>query len=107
VQVNGIEKIAITKLDVLDDFDEIRVCIGYELNGKRLSGFPTDVQTLDRVHPLYKTFKGWKSKISDVRRYSSLPPQARRYVDAIAALLNTKVWMVSVGARRDQTLLRR
>ncbi|HEY6951780.1 MAG TPA: adenylosuccinate synthase [Bacteroidota bacterium] len=107
VQVNGIQKIAITKLDVLDTFDEIGVCTGYELNGKKLSGFPTDVRTLDAVRPHYKMYKGWKSPISDVRRYKDLPLQAKKYVEAIGELLKTDVWMVSVGARRDQTLLRR
>jgi adenylosuccinate synthase len=107
IQVNGIQKIAITKLDVLDGFDEIKICTGYELKGKRISHFPTDVGTLDAIQPVYKTFKGWKSKISEVRRYRDLPGPARSYIETISKLLETNIWMVSVGARRDQTLLRR
>ena len=107
VQVNGIQKIAITKLDVLDDFDEISVCTNYELRGKKISSFPTDAGTLEAVRPVYKTFKGWKSKTSDVRRYNDLPAAAKKYIESIGQLLQTNIWMVSVGPRRDQTLLRR
>ncbi len=105
IRVNGIERIAMTKLDVLDDFDEIKVCTGYRLNGKKLNNFPTDVQTLEAIEPHYKILKGWKTKTSDVRSYAKLPPQARRYVETVAEALDTKMWMVSVGARRDQTLI--
>ncbi|MBI3586904.1 MAG: adenylosuccinate synthase [Ignavibacteriales bacterium] len=105
VRVNGIQKIAITKLDVLDEFEEINVCVGYKHKGKSIRNFPTDVQTLESIEPEYRTFKGWLTKTSDVRSYAKLPVQARKYIEAIQSLLKTKVWMVSVGARRDQTLL--
>jgi len=105
VRVNGIQKIAMTKLDVLDAFDEIRVCVAYRINGKRVADFPTDVQTLHRVEPEYRVLKGWKAKTSDVRSYAKLPAQARIYIETVARLLKTKIWMVSVGARRDQTLM--
>jgi len=107
IRINGIQKIAMTKLDVLDDFDEIRVCTRYRANGKNIENFPTDLRTLSLVEPVYRTFKGWKAKISGVRSYSKLPPRARAYLEAIASGLGTKVWMVSVGARRDQTLVAR
>ncbi|HEY4612871.1 MAG TPA: adenylosuccinate synthase [Bacteroidota bacterium] len=104
ILINGIEKLAVTKLDVLDDFDEINVCTGYKLNGELLRKFPTDLQSLDAVEPVYRTFPGWKTKISDIRRYRDLPPKARKYIEAIASLSDTDIWMVSVGARRDQTI---
>jgi adenylosuccinate synthase len=104
VRVNGISRIAITKLDVLDDFDEIRVCTGYLLDGKKIEHFPTDVQTLERVKPVYKVFRGWKRSISGVRTYRDLPPRAKQYVAALQRSLKVKISMVSVGARRDQTL---
>jgi len=107
IRVNGIEKIAITKLDVLDDFDEIRVCTHYRVNGKNIQNFPTDLRTLALVEPVYRVFKGWKAKTSAVRSYSKLPARARAYIEAMASGLGTKVWMVSVGARRDQTLIAR
>ena len=105
VQVNGIQRIAITKLDVLDEFDEIKICTGYEQNGRQIPDFPTDVGTLESVRPILRAVKGWKSKISDVRRYRDLPSAARKYIETISAQLRTPIWMVSVGARRDQTLL--
>ena len=104
IQVNGIRKAAITKLDVLDDFSEINVCTGYRINGKKIKDFPTDVQTLEVVEPLYRTFRGWREKISDVRTYAKLPARTRAYLEAIASLLGVDISMVSVGARRDQTL---
>jgi len=104
IRVNGITRIAVTKLDVLDDFDEIGMCTAYLHSGRKLQHFPTDVQTLEQVKPVYRTFKGWKAKTSDVRRYRNLPPRARTYIETLANLLQVDVWMVSVGARRDQTL---
>ena len=105
VQVNGIENIAITKLDVLDDFDEIKICIGYEHNGKRLKTFPTDVQTLERAKPVYETLQGWKSSLSGTTRHDNLPVNARRYIDTLSRLINVPVSLVSVGPRRDQTIV--
>ncbi len=103
--INGIEKIAITKLDVLDEFDEIKVCTGYEIAGKRLKSFPTDVKSLMHITPLYESFEGWKTSLANVRSYGDLPANARRYVEALAHLSGTPLWIVSVGPRRDQTIV--
>ncbi|MBI3193712.1 MAG: adenylosuccinate synthase, partial [Ignavibacteriae bacterium] len=105
VMVNGINEIAITKLDVLDSFDTLNICIGYELNGKALKSFPTDVQTLETVKPVYESFAGWKSSTSDVRSFDELPANAQTYVRALAQLTGTQISMISVGARRDQTII--
>jgi adenylosuccinate synthase len=105
VRVNGIQRIAITKLDVLDDFVEIKICTGYKINRRRLLNFPTDAQTLNAVEPEYKKFKGWQTKTSNICRYQKLPKEAKTYIEAIGTMLGTNVWMVSVGARRDQTLV--
>jgi adenylosuccinate synthase len=102
--VNGIRQIAVTKLDVLDAFGEIKVCIGYQRDGKLLKSFPTDASSLESVTPLYETFEGWNAPTSGITSYAALPPNARRYLDAIASLTGTEVHMVSVGARRDQTI---
>ena len=107
IRVNGIQKIAITKLDVLDEFDEIKVCTAFRVNGKKIDNFPTDLRTLGLVEPVYRVFKGWKEKTSNITSYSRLPLRAKTYLDAIASGLGTKIWMVSVGARRDQTLIAR
>ena len=104
VMVNGFERIAISKLDVLDNFDAIQVCIGYEVNGKLLKNFPSDVNTLSKVKPIYETFKGWKAKLSDARAFADLPESARRYVDVMERFSGAKISLISVGARREQTV---
>jgi adenylosuccinate synthase len=103
--INGIDAIAITKLDVLDDFDDIPVCIGYEYNGKHLKTFPTDLPSLERIKPVYQVFQGWKTPISGVRTFADLPERARSYVEALARLTGTRLWVLSVGPRRDQSIL--
>jgi adenylosuccinate synthase len=103
--VNGIEKVAITKLDVLDEFDEIKVCTGYEFQGRHLKTFPTDVKSLEHIKPVYESFEGWRVPLSGVTSYAALPPQAHRYVEAVGDLTGTATWLVSVGPRRDQTMI--
>jgi adenylosuccinate synthase len=103
--VNGIERIAVTKLDVLNAFDEIKICTGYEFLGKKLKTFPTDVQSLEHITPVYETFEGWNTQLSHISTYSALPGMARRYVEALAEMTGTRLWMVSVGPRRDQTIV--
>ena len=102
--VNGITRIAVTKLDVLDEFDEINVCTAYELAGRRLRSFPTDAKTLENVRPVYETLPGWRSDIAGARAPGDLPPNARAYVETLGRITGTKVWLVSVGPRRDQTI---
>lgn len=106
LMVNGISEIALTKLDVLDHFDEINICVAYKKNGNVLTSFPTDVQTLESVQPVYRTIKGWREKISDIKKWKQLPPATKRYVETIERLSGVKVSIVSVGARRDQTIVR-
>ena len=107
IRVNGISRIAVTKLDVLDDFEHIHICTAYTLDGTRIREFPTDVRTLERVKPVYTTYAGWRTSTSGARRFRDLPPKARAYVEAMKKHLDTRIWMVSVGARRDQTLILR
>jgi adenylosuccinate synthase len=101
--INGIDSVAITKLDVLSDFDEIKVCVGYKLNGKILKSFPTDVDRLSAVEPVYKTLPGWKTDISTCLAYKDLPQKTRDYLDFIAKEANIKVEIISVGPKRKQT----
>ncbi|MGA2623458.1 MAG: adenylosuccinate synthase [Bacteroidota bacterium] len=102
--INGIRQIAVTKLDVLDTFDEIKVCVGYQLNGKLLKSFPNDAETLDAAVPLYESFDGWKTKTSELTAYADLPLNAQKYAQAIASFGGTELRMISVGARRDQIM---
>ncbi len=101
--INGIEEAAITKLDVLSSFEEIKICTGYELNGKLLKSFPTDVQQLSEVKPVYQNFKGWNTDISKCSSYSELPSEAKEYLGFIANHTGIKIRIVSVGPKRAQT----
>jgi adenylosuccinate synthase len=102
--INGITHIAVTKLDVLDDFDHLKVCTGYMLNGKMLKSFPTNIRSLETLTPVYETFEGWKSPTSSIRSFNDLPAKARIYLNALASFTGTKLQIVSVGPRRDQTI---
>ncbi len=106
LMVNGISEIALTKLDVLDSFDEIRICVGYKSGGKLLKSFPTDVHTLETVEPVYQSYKGWNEDITGAKKWKQLPKRTAKYVETIEKLSGVKVSIVSVGARRDQTIVR-
>lgn len=103
--INGIGEFALTKLDVLDGFDEIKVCVGYKYQGKSLKTFPLDLCTIEDIEPVYETLAGWKTRISDARKISQLPKNCRFYLDFIAKYLGTELSFVSVGAMRDQTVI--
>ena len=103
VMINGIDEVAITKLDVLSDFPEIKVCTGYKLNGKLLKSFPTDFERLQIITPVYETLKGWKMDISNCRSFADLPIQTKEYLTFISKQAGMKIKIVSVGPKRDQT----
>jgi len=103
--VNGIQKLVITKLDVLNEFETVRICIGYEFHGKRLRSFPTDVATLDHITPVYEEFEGWKRSLAGATTYEELPLQARTYLEALARHTDAPLWLASVGPRRDQSIV--
>jgi adenylosuccinate synthase len=102
--INGITEIAVTKLDVLDTFKQIKICTGYIIDGKPLKSYPTDSRSLENVKPVYTVFDGWKTPTKNSKNIKDLPLNARRYLDAMEELTGCKVKIVSVGARRDQTL---
>ena len=104
--LNGVDVIALTKLDVLSGMPEIRVCADYEYNGKRLEGFPASPHILDDVVPIYETFPGWKGDISGCTSFDSLPHEARDYVEYIEKGLGVPVKFIGVGQDRSQTINR-
>jgi len=103
VMINGVDSVAVTKLDVLSAFENIKVCIGYELNGKRLKSFPSDVERLNRVTPVYETIEGWKEDISGCKSYDSLPHKTKEYLKFISEQANIKIDIISIGPKRSQT----
>lgn len=107
LKINGVDEIALTKLDVLSSFEEILICTGYEVNGKMIANFPTDIRTLDNAKPIFTSFKGWRDDITGIKKFILLPKECRKYIRAIEKLTNTKITFVSVGPRRSQTIIRK
>ncbi|MBA3889635.1 MAG: adenylosuccinate synthase [Gemmatimonadaceae bacterium] len=104
-RVNGLSDLAVTKLDVLDTYDRVAVCTGYEIEGGEvLTEFPGDLADLERLSPRYEWFEGWKQSTADARSLDQLPAQARKYLDRIEELCETRITYVSVGTRRDQII---
>src|SRR5216683_5825756 len=103
--INGIDELAITNLDGLDDVDPIRVCVAYRLNGKRLKVPPCDAAQLQTCDPIYEEVPGWKSSTQSARKLSDLPRAARDYVNFISKLTGARLKMVSVGPARGQTIV--
>ena len=102
--LNSLDYLAITRLDILDGLDEVKICVGYTRNGEAVQGFPASLDVLAECEPVYETFPGWKTDISGIRKYEELPEAARRYVERIAEVTGVKIGIVSVGPGRDQTI---
>ncbi len=106
-RLNGLQGLAITKLDVLTGFEKIRVCTAYELDGARIDFFPAGRAAVERVKPLYEELPGWSEDLEKARSMDDLPKNARRYVQALEDLTGVPSFLVSVGARRRETILLR
>jgi adenylosuccinate synthase len=105
VRINGLDCLAITKLDVLDELEEINVCVAYEIDGDRTEDFPTNSRQFSRCQPVYKTLPGWKQSTADCRTLEDLPQQALDYLKFLAELMDVPIAIVSLGASRDQTII--
>ena len=107
VRLNGVTGLIITKLDVLDGLESLKICTGYEYRGTTLNDFPASLKVLDECRPVYETLPGWPEEISGVTSYRRLPKNVRSYLDRIAELTETPIDIVSVGPDRDQTMVLR
>ena len=105
IKISGINGIALTKLDVLDELDEIKMCIGYELNGKKLNYLPAASEDQFNIKPIYKTFPGWKAKTQGIRNLKDLPDKALRYVHALEDFIGARISSISTSPERDDTIL--
>jgi adenylosuccinate synthase len=105
VKVAGIDGIALTKLDVLDGFEEVKVCVGYDLDGERIDRLPAGQTGQARVKPIYDTFEGWTQSTRGARSWASLPAQAVKYVKRIEELIGCPVTLLSTSPERDDTIL--
>jgi len=105
--VNGIDGLALTMLDVLSAVEEVRVCVGYEINGERVDGFPMHQTDLHHARPVYKSLPGWGVDVTGCRRRKELPEEAQSFVGFIEAELGVSLRMISVGPERDQAIVER
>ena len=104
-ELNGFDSIALTKLDVLDELDEIKVCIGYEIEGKRIDTFPAVSSDLRQIKPVYETLEGWRSETLGTTSFADLPENARKYVEFLSDSVGVEIGLISTGPERDQTIL--
>lgn len=105
--LNSLDYLAITRLDILDGLDTIKICTGYKYQDKVLDEYPASLDVLEHVEPIYEVLPGWKTKISDCQSYDELPEAARYYVERISQLVDVPLGIVSVGPNRSQTIVLR
>ena len=105
VRVNGMTNAAITKLDVLDTLDELKICVGYKYKGKLYEEMPSELSVLEKGVPQYLTMPGWKQSTIGIKKYEDLPKKARNYVEKLCKLCNVKPSIISTGPRRDETIV--
>ncbi len=105
IKISGIDGIALTKLDVLDELDEINICVEYDLNGKRIGYLPAAVEDQLKIKPIYKTFAGWKVSTKGIKNIDELPENAKKYIFAIEDFIEAKISSVSTSPERDDTIL--
>ena len=105
IKISGINGIALTKLDVLDDLGEIKICIEYELNGKKINYFPAATEDQFNIKPIYKSFPGWKTNTQGIRNMKDLPENAKKYIYALEDFIGAKISSISTSPERDDTIL--
>jgi adenylosuccinate synthase len=105
IKVGGIHGIALTKLDVLDALPELCVCVGYDLNGKRIQRFPSSMSEQAAVKPIYETMTGWRTSTRGARSWAQLPAEAIKYIRRIEELIESPVALLSTSPERDDTIL--
>jgi adenylosuccinate synthase len=106
VAVNSVSSIMLNKLDILSGLPVVRLCVGYRVDGRIVDDWPVGLAELERAEPVYETFAGWEEDLATVRRMEDLPPTARAFVDALEARAGVPITIVSIGAERNQTIIR-
>ena len=105
IKISGIDGIALTKLDVLDELDEIKMCVEYDLDGKKIHYLPAAVEDQLKIKPIYKTFPGWKEPTNGIKNIEALPENAKKYIYALEDFIGTKVSSISTSPEREDTIL--
>jgi adenylosuccinate synthase len=106
VRLNSLTGFALTKLDVLDDIDEIKICTGYEHNGHTIKNFPAEIKVLEKCTPVYESHPGWKQNISGITKFDDLPENAKKYIARVEELSSVTIKIVSVGPGREATIIK-
>ncbi|MGC2235169.1 MAG: adenylosuccinate synthase [Pyrinomonadaceae bacterium] len=104
-ELNGFDSVALTKLDVLDALDEIKVCVGYEIDGEKVDTFPAVSHDLSQIKPVYETLEGWKAETLGTTKIEDLPEKARAYVEFLSKSIGVEIGLISTGPERDQTII--
>ena len=105
IKISGIDGIALTKLDVLDELDEIKICVEYELDGRKIDYLPAAVEDQLKIKPIYKSFTGWKSSTKGIKNINDLPEKAKKYIFTIEDFIGAKISSISTSPERDDTIL--
>jgi|TARA_Y100001970_G_scaffold294121_1_gene447110 adenylosuccinate synthase len=105
IKISGINGIALTKLDVLDGLDEIKMCIAYELNGKKIDYLPAALEDQLKIKPIYKKFKGWKTSTKGIKNFKELPENAKNYINELEKFVESKISSISTSPEREDTIL--
>lgn len=105
-RINGFSGAAITRLDILDIFPRLKICVGYKLNGQTIDYFPASINALERCQPIYEELTGWQTPTTHIRQYEELPPQAKQYLARLEELIACPINLICVGPRREQTILK-
>ena len=105
MKISGIDGIALTKLDVLDELDEIKMCVQYQLDGEKIDYLPAAAEDQLKIKPIYETFKGWKSSTSGIKNIDELPDNAKIYIYAIEDFVGAKISSISTSPEREDTIL--
>ncbi len=106
-RVNSMDGLVLTHLDIYDAMDQIEACVAYEIDGKIVTDFPANVDMLNKAKPVLEKFKGWKTSLKEIKKYSKLPKNARNYIEFIEAFTETPVSIISVGYERNETFIRK
>ena len=105
VRVNGLTEIALTKLDVLDELDEIKMCVQYDLDGKKIDYLPAAVEDQLKIKPIYKSFPGWKTSTNGIKNIMELPENVKKYIFAVEDFIGTRISSISTSPEREDTIL--
>jgi adenylosuccinate synthase len=104
--LNGVTQLIMMKSDVLDDFDEIKACVAYEIDGKETNQFPFCIDDEASINPIYKSFKGWKTDMTKFKSEDEFPQEFKNYISFLEEALKTPITIVSIGPDREQTIIR-